>query len=1232
MATKIDELFYDVELRTKDMVREAQRARKAIAQLDDSGGAAAASMDKMDKESREAAKGVRETGKESKKTSGILGSMKRKVAALITTWLGFQSVRALLRKVTKDVGAFDRSMNQVATLTDLTGSRFESLKRQVAGLSRTMPKDESDLGLGLYQVLSSGVQDASDALVVLDKSAKLATAGLINTETSVDAVTTVMNAYGLEAGQAGDVTDTFFNTVKEGKIVVGELAQSIGQVATTASLAGVDMDQLGAAIATMTKLGIKAPQTMTSLSRFLLTIIQPTEEVTEKAKEMGIEWSAAALRAKGLKGFMQDLLRATDGNIEKLAELNPNIRAARAAFVLAGSGAEEFDRILETFANKQGATEEAVGKVTRGFGEMATIIKNRLSIRLRELADGPLLRVANLIEQMSRFLLPDFQRRLLRLEELGVDRDFLEGLRRGEAIRQLNEDLDGTIERMETMLAEGGFGPSLSNQIREAIRVAEERGGELSQATAKLMRGALESAREESLSELEKIEQDYQDTLRELEGIVGREVAANISESTASLGRGGFQELLTGIADDQARQLAINLRGIQRQREEVEETAEARAEMLRLLEENLQTQEELFQVQTSVAKSSGEQETAAEGTRDAIQDLKDSLPGVRGEMELIGEQLALGLDMKVSPRLDLEDVEAFRTELQQRLGGVLGQGTFGGSAQEIVSLEREITTAIGSGNDEMRERGEEILDLLQGYMALTDAMSDVREAEGKLQDAQELGAEDEARKAASDLEKALIDLFEAYRDVRQSAEDANDEMKELAEIAGELEDAARGVLRLAEAFGSLDDQTRKALEGAIDLASAVGSIASSGFSVGAVIQGIGGLVSLGAGLFGGGDRRAQEIEQRKRQIQVMIDLQRAIERLTSEVQTGSGVSPSELRSGLDALKEIIFQVTQNQSQGALGIGGINLVSGDQVARLFQQNPELLRELRRIEEETGIRFIEGLLDGLVTDEDIRRLEAAQEAMRHIGENLGRFNLETVAGQMERFNLLVNQFDIDDPIKQMELFLKTVGSLAPALRGAMKDFDLSTAEGRQAASDFVASIANELASKGVTKRIESLFGEGITPGEVLDILNQMDRLLDQATEGGAEGRQAVVRDVQITEARAGRLLAINTTIASRTEELVDLAIARNNLLASMGGTAGAGATGSSGGGSVAVGGDRPILIDRLEVPIHFPEGPEGGRPTIGEAREFGERIGSGIIEGMDRELAQRELRAQRTQGKV
>jgi len=152
---------------------------------------------------------------------------------------------------------FEKQLASVSTmLSGNTGPQMEKFKGQLRSMAVEFGESTASLSKGLYDVLSASVP-VEHAMSVLRVSSKAAAAGMTDTGTAADILTTMMNAYSLDASEAGRVSDVLFNIVKRGKTTFPELAGSMGQVATTAAKAGLSMEELAGFYATLTRAGIQ---------------------------------------------------------------------------------------------------------------------------------------------------------------------------------------------------------------------------------------------------------------------------------------------------------------------------------------------------------------------------------------------------------------------------------------------------------------------------------------------------------------------------------------------------------------------------------------------------------------------------------------------------------------------------------------------------------------------------------------------------------------------------------------------------------------------------------------------------------------------------------------------------------------------------------------------------------------------------------------------------------------
>lgn len=358
------------------------------------------------------------------KAQGIFGNISKRAKITLGVLGGFTVLfTAIGVKSAAAASKFQDAFNEVRTLIDETEVDSKALREEVLKLAATVGRPPSEVSRGLYQVISAGVTDAAEAMDVLEIATRASIGGLTDQFTAVDAVTTVLNAYNLEASEAEHVTDLMLNAVKEGKLTFGTLASTIGQVVSTAALANVSFEEISAAMATMTKSGLSAEIAVTALNNLLLRIINPQEDAAIAAREFGIELSATALKVKGLGGVMIDFQKGIGGSIDKLVKVLPEIRGMRGAAILAGTGFEEFNRILETTKDVVGTTDEFFRKIKQSASEAARELSTRLLVQFIALGEK-ILPVVNaglraMVDFIDAITKSDFEKLADQIKELG---------------------------------------------------------------------------------------------------------------------------------------------------------------------------------------------------------------------------------------------------------------------------------------------------------------------------------------------------------------------------------------------------------------------------------------------------------------------------------------------------------------------------------------------------------------------------------------------------------------------------------------------------------------------------------------------------------------------------------------------------------------------------------------------------------------------------------------------
>jgi TP901 family phage tail tape measure protein len=255
---------------------------------------------------------------------------------------------------------FDKNLTKIKALVGATEKDlqdFSSASKRMAKETGLSSKQTSE---AMFFIASAGLEGA-EAIAVLEAASKASAAGLGDVAQVADLATSALNAYGSETLSAEAATDVLTAAVREGKLNSEELAGAMGQVLPVASNMGVSFNEVGAAMAAMSRTGTNAAQGATQLNSILSGLLKPTKQAEDALNLMGL--SSAGLKQQikdeGLLSVLETLKTEFDKNSDAAAQVFPNIRALRGVLDLTGKSAETTKEIFNELNNAQGATKKA---------------------------------------------------------------------------------------------------------------------------------------------------------------------------------------------------------------------------------------------------------------------------------------------------------------------------------------------------------------------------------------------------------------------------------------------------------------------------------------------------------------------------------------------------------------------------------------------------------------------------------------------------------------------------------------------------------------------------------------------------------------------------------------------------------------------------------------------------------------------------------------------------------
>ena len=453
----------------RDTLRSLERAAKRTS----------GSFEQISRESLRVASDHDRAAKSAGGLGGAFGGLNKKVKALAVSLAAMVSVGAAVGEFSKAVSLssdFGRSVANVDTLLQAGGVSIERYRAQLLDLSTESSKGLLDLSAGLYQTISAGipaVEGAAGAFEVLKAAQKAAVAGLATTEEGVNATVTILNAYGTSTITAQEATDKLLRTVNLGRTTFPELANSLGMVATTAAKFGVNVDELLASVAAMTRAGLGTEEAITSIQATILGLSSPAQNVSKLAKQLGLDFSASGIQANGFAGTLEKLQQVTGGNADLMAQLFPNVRALRGVMVLAGKGAQGLGKDMEALQSATGATDKAAEKISKTFDNTAKIFKSQVEATYIAAAEKSLPRLREVLERVGAYMVENQE------EIARAVKDFVEGvIRVGEFV----------VRHGDTMITfvESFFAAALIGKAATALRAVKTELVAISAASMKM--------------------------------------------------------------------------------------------------------------------------------------------------------------------------------------------------------------------------------------------------------------------------------------------------------------------------------------------------------------------------------------------------------------------------------------------------------------------------------------------------------------------------------------------------------------------------------------------------------------------------------------------------------------------------------------------------------------------------------------------------------------------------
>ena len=299
---------------------------------------------------------------------------------------------------------FDKSMTSIQALVGVSADKVAEMGEAAKKMAVDTGKSANEAAEALFFITSAGLR-GSQAMDVLNMSLKASAVGLGETKTIADLSTSAMNAYGTENLSASGATDILTAAVREGKLEASALAGAMGGVIPLASNMGVSFDQVGAAMAAMSKTGTDAATGATQLTAILASLKKPTSDAEAAFASMGLSTQSVqqSLSEQGLLSTLEMLQSGLKQTGQDTTAIFPNIRALKGVLDLTGAGLEDNRKVFDALTNSMGATDKAFEKTAQSSSFKMTQGLAAMKSSLLDVGTVILDAVAPAVEKIGEF-------------------------------------------------------------------------------------------------------------------------------------------------------------------------------------------------------------------------------------------------------------------------------------------------------------------------------------------------------------------------------------------------------------------------------------------------------------------------------------------------------------------------------------------------------------------------------------------------------------------------------------------------------------------------------------------------------------------------------------------------------------------------------------------------------------------------------------------------------------
>lgn len=357
--------------------REALERFKSIRQFERQ----AAAQRRSSEEARKLALQMSRTGKAGKQAAQEVLISWLSVQRLFLVQVLHQAVAQLrisLEQAARTALDYSKRISEIRTISQEANESTEVWNQALLKQSDVFGIDLLDVTRAEYEALSNQIVNSSKEMGFLTEASKLALITNSDLETSVDAVSSVLNSFKLSSSESARVAAVLFRTIDLGKTTMAELANNLGRTNALSRTLGVSFEEQQAALSTLTIQGLEDHTAKTLLNAIYQKLIRPTKHMKELLAEWGVTTAEAANRTFGFGEVLSRVIALAEKSGSFAEELGEGFQELRSITGVATLDLDVFKQHLQENLSASGKYVNAFAIVNESEGRKIQVQLNKL--------------------------------------------------------------------------------------------------------------------------------------------------------------------------------------------------------------------------------------------------------------------------------------------------------------------------------------------------------------------------------------------------------------------------------------------------------------------------------------------------------------------------------------------------------------------------------------------------------------------------------------------------------------------------------------------------------------------------------------------------------------------------------------------------------------------------------------------------------------------------------------